>query len=137
MLNFCRPAALTCLLGLSPLLAWSQSAPCHQGNFEAFVQAYAADPALQAAATLLPLPRQTLDDAGQPVQKALPRAELNFPLLPAPDTQKSLGQELRLLPPQGDTHRAVLLQHDSDWMQVFSFRKTPCWQLVGLKDGAP
>lgn len=117
----------------------SAAAPanCPDADFDHFVQRFSADIAAQEKATADPLTMIQLDPNAQPepapVTRQVPRAEVEWPVIPNLEAARNGGREVVVSDDAGG--RKVLVRTpDTGDQQVYYFAQRPCWTLVKVDD---
>ncbi|BAV97059.1 lysozyme inhibitor LprI family protein [Lysobacter enzymogenes] len=113
---------------------------CPAQDLKGFVAAFAEDPALQKAFTAEEVDTAFVDYAAQPEPaesvERLPRARLNFPIMPNRAQQAKEGLHYREI--SADPQRAVIALEvpDTDAQLTYTFRRDRCWTLIKIVDPA-
>lgn len=127
-------AATTAAAGPLPAIA------CPSKDLNAFVAAFAEDPALQKAFTAETIDTAFVDMNAQPEPaesvEALPRDKLRFPVMPNRAQQQKEGLKYREVANQGGRAVVVLEIPDTDAQMLYTFRRDACWTLVKIVDPA-
>jgi hypothetical protein len=118
----------------------ASSVACPSQELEAFVAAFAEDPALQRAFTADSVDTAFVDMNAQPEPvervETLPRETLKFPVMPNRAQQQKDG--LRYREVANDNGRAIVALEipDTDAQLLYRFRLDTCWTLVKIVDPA-
>jgi uncharacterized protein YecT (DUF1311 family) len=127
-------AATTAAAGPLPAIA------CPSKDLNAFVAAFAEDPALQKAFTAETVDTAFVDMNAQPEPaeslEPLPREKLRFPVMPNRVQQQKEGLKYRKVANQGGRAVVVLEFPDTDAQVLYTFRRDACWTLVKIVDPA-
>jgi hypothetical protein len=114
------------------------AAACPSQDLNAFVAAFAEDPAVQKAFTADPVQTAFVDMNAQPepaeTAKALPRDELRFPVMPNQAQQQKEGLNYREVANEGARAVVALEVPDTDAQVLYTFRRDACWTLVKIVD---
>lgn len=113
---------------------------CPSKDLNAFVAAFAEDPALQKAFTAETIDTAFVDMNAQPEPaesvEALPRDKLRFPVMPNRAQQQKEGLKYREVANEGGRAVVVLEIPDTDAQLLYTFRRDVCWTLVKIVDPA-
>lgn len=117
--------------------AVTRPSTCPGQRFDAFVQAFVDDVAVQKAYTADPLRMQTIDATAEPepapVVQSLRASQIRFPVVP--DVAQREQRRLRLSVDEART-TMKLAAPDSDDQTTYRFRKGACWTLVSIESDA-
>jgi len=129
-------------LSIATLLSFDMPARaatgCPAGTFTGFLQAFAADMAVQRAHTRIPLIDETVDPNAEPeprtVRRMLDAAHIRFPLLPSPAEQrrKHMTMHSRAVPAGMET--TLRTGETDDQIRLLFRREKGCWTLIRRSD---
>jgi len=129
--------SLALMAGATPALAAPAASQCPGANFDAFLSAFAENPAVQQANTAVPLVVRSIDSEAdpepQPVTKTLGAGEVRFPVMP--DTADRQRESLTFATTRkgGGVMQVKLAQADTSYQVFYTFRpKGSCWSLVEI-----
>lgn len=135
------PAAVTAPATASAAAAQADPAPaanCPDADFNAFLQRFEANAEAQRATTADVVTMDSIDvDAlpePKPISKQVPRAELKFPVMPAPGQRQAEGLQQTVRETAPGKWEVKLAVADSGVQTRFSFEAKPCWTLVRISD---
>ena len=122
----------------APAAATPAAPACPHEQFDTFLKHFGNEIALQETATADPLRDSYVDAGAEPepktVEKQLPLAEVEWPVMPDPATLAGRGREMTITA-QADGQMQVLMRTpDTSDQQVYTFARTPCWTLVSRAD---
>jgi uncharacterized protein YecT (DUF1311 family) len=113
---------------------------CPSQDLNAFVAAFAEDPAIQKAFTADPVETAFVDMSAQPEPaesvQVSPRENLPFPVMPNQAQQQKEGLKYREIANEGGNAIVALEVPDTDAQVLYTFRRDACWTLVKIVDPA-
>lgn len=113
---------------------------CPSRDIDAFVAAFAEDPALQRAFSADVVETAYIDWSAKPepveVSARTAREHLAFPLMPGRDAQRRDGLVYRRVSLAGERATVALERPDSDAQLLYTFESGVCWRLVKVVDPA-
>lgn len=129
-------AAGAVVAGATPGAAAKPACPA---TFEAFAAKFQTDVAFQKARTAPVVATSRVDAAARPEPKTvrgrLPRARVEFPVMPSRRDMREESIRLRIVGAGGATPSLVLTQEDTGYLLRLGFaRDEGCWRLVSVDD---
>ncbi|MBN5152377.1 hypothetical protein JY458_15555 [Stenotrophomonas maltophilia] len=114
------------------------STSCPHPVFDDFLKHFGNEIALQETSTADPLLDSHIDAEAEPeprkVEKKVPLAKVEWPVMPDPATLQRQGREMQVTRlPDGQVQVQMRTPDTSD-QQVYTFAQKPCWQLVKRED---
>lgn len=118
----------------------STTGECPAVDIDAFVTAFAEDPALQRAYSAEVVDTAYVDWNAQPepaeVITRTPRQHLTFPVMPGREAQHREGLVYRRVSLAGTRAVVALEIPDTDTQLLYTFERDACWRLVKVVDPA-
>ncbi|MCI2246837.1 DUF4348 domain-containing protein [Xanthomonas sp. PPL568] len=122
-----------------PAPAAATAPRCEDADFDAFLERFSADIAVQEKATANPLTMIHIDPDAQPepapVSRNVPLAEVEWPVIPNLDAARK-GEREVVVTQNAEGRQVVVRTPDTGDQQIYQFAQRPCWTLVHVDDQA-
>lgn len=132
-----RLAAGVIVLSALPRLAGAET--CAYSDFDTFLQAFSADPALQQQYSADPLPMSWLDMEAEPepaeVSEDRPHSELNWPVV-VDVTTAGTDFTAEITAPDETSRTVTVNGTDNGLSEIYHFRAAPCWTLIRVESNS-
>ena len=135
MRAFCLSAVFLTFSALSPALAAAET--CLTGDFNAFIDRYSREIALQEAATADPVIFEQIDigtgDEPDLIAREMPLSEISWPVMPSLKAAEGMGYVVEMETAPG-TGSVLMRGRDNGERMIWHFTESPCWTLVRIRD---